>query len=154
MKAAPAIGFRYRASPGLVIATLLIAVLALIAAFNVSGPPWLHHLLVAGILASTVTAVYRLLRPVIASLLWRAEGGVELRLRDRTAENGGDALGAVQDARVVGPLIVLTLRWPPRECASLWLLPDNLDADTRRRLRMRLAASGGHGGVSGDTDSG
>jgi toxin CptA len=49
--------------------------------------------------------------------------------------------GRLRAGRVLGPLIVLRLAWAPRGRAALALLPDNLDADTRRRLRMRLSAS-------------
>lgn len=149
MKQAPAIGIRYRASPTLVVATCVVAVLALIAAWLVRGPAWMHVLLTVAIVAHAGFAVRSLLRPPLQSLLWRAEGGVELNLR----RNGREALGALLGARVLGPLIMLTLRWPPRERASLWLLPDNLDAETRRRLRVRLG-NGLDRSLSGNADGG
>ncbi|MGH8151385.1 MAG: hypothetical protein ACREPF_01455, partial [Rhodanobacteraceae bacterium] len=61
--------------------------------------------------------------------------------------------GGVSAARVLGPLIVLTVRWPPRERAHLWILPDNLDADTRRRLRVRMASDAGGDVPSGNADT-
>lgn len=154
MKSAPAIGFNCRVSPTLVTMTIVVAMLAMVAAWLVRGPVWLHAILFVLIVAYAGTTIRGLANPPVKALLWRGEGGVELKLRDRTLDDSKVLLGAVQDARVMGPLIVLTLRWPPRGTASLWLLPDNLDADTRRRLRMRLAASGGHGKLSGNTDSG
>lgn len=153
-KIAPAIGFQCRVSSTLVATTILMAVLAMVAAWLVRGPAWLHSLLFILIAIHAGFAIRNLASPPVKALLWRGEGGVELKLRDGALEGGKEVLGAVQDARVMGPLIVLTLRWPPRERTHLWLLPDNLDADTRRRLRMRLAATAGHGQLSGNADSG
>lgn len=154
MKTAPALGFRCRVSPTLVVMTILAALLAMVAAWLTRGPVWLHSALLVLVVVYAGAAIRGLTSSPVESLLWRAEGGVELKLRDHTLEDGKVVLGAVQDARVMGPLIVLTLRWPPRERMHLWLLPDNLDTDTHRRLRMRLAASVHHGHLSGNTDSG
>jgi toxin CptA len=94
-----------------------------------------------------------MLRPRVEALVWRADGSAEVTLRDNLVESGRAVQGAVGSARILGPLLVLTLRWPPRGRAHLWLLPDNLDADTRRRLRMRLGAEGTTSAASGNTDS-
>ncbi|MBS0381101.1 MAG: hypothetical protein JSR56_01600 [Proteobacteria bacterium] len=153
MKAAPAIGFNCRVSPTLVAVTLAVAVLAMVAVWSIRGPAWLHAILFVLIVVYAGAAARNLARPPVKALLWRAEGGVELQLRDSALEDGGNVVGAVQGARVMGPLIVLTLRWPRRGRATLWLLPDNLDADTRRRLRMRLGATGTRL-ASGNADSG
>jgi len=40
---------------------------------------------------------------------------------------------------VLGALIVLMLRVDPKRICSFVLLPDNVDEETRRRLRVRLA---------------
>ena len=88
------------------------------------------------------------------SILWRADGGADLVLNDRPGDNRREAQGAIQAMRVMGPLIALTLRWPPRGRATLWLLPDSLDVDTRRRLRMRLGADPDGSFASGNADSG
>lgn len=73
-------------------------------------------------------------------MLWRGDGGVSITLATR---GGGtsEVQGELSHARVFGSLIVLSMRWP-RGRAALWLLPDNLDADNRRRLRVRLATDG------------
>lgn len=149
MKTAPAIGFSYRGSPLLAGATVVVALLAILALHLARGPFWLHGVLAILIGLYAVLAVYGLLRPRVLALVWRGDGGAELTVRGHT-----DAVqGAVAEARVIGPLIVLTLRWPPRERLSLWLLPDNPDADTRRRLRMRLGAAGSGALSSGNADS-
>jgi toxin CptA len=140
VKQAPAIGFTCRVSWLLVVATLVVGVLALVAVQLVRGPAWLHHVLRFVTLAYVAAAVAGMLRPRVRALVWRADGSAEMTLRENIVEAGGTVQGAVGGARVLGPLIVLTLRWPPRGCAHLWLLPDNLDVDTRRRLRMRLGA--------------
>lgn len=152
MKSAPAIGFRCRASWLLIAATVAVAALAIVALQLLRGSAWLHHLLVLLVIAYAALSVRGLLRPSVAALLWRSDGGVELTLRDGVPDAGGTVLGAVQGARVMGPLIVLTLRWPPRQRAHLWILPDNLDADTRRRLRVRLDAGLADGTASGNAD--
>ncbi|HKV66338.1 MAG TPA: protein YgfX [Rhodanobacteraceae bacterium] len=153
MKQAPAIGFTSRASWLLVIATLVVGLLALVAVQLVRGPAWLHHVLHLAIVAYVAAVVAGMLRPRVKALVWREDGTTDITLRDGVVEDGRTVQGAVGSARVLGPLIVLTLRWPPRERAHLWLLPDNLDADTRRRLRMRLGAEAAGATASGNADS-
>jgi hypothetical protein len=134
-------------------ASIVVALLAMLAAWLSGSPPWLRSLLVAAAAAIWGLSLVRLLRPGIRSVLWRADGGVELTLHDGLADGGRETQGTLGGGRILGPLIVLTLRWPPRASTSIWLLHDNLDADTRRLLRMRLGtASGSH--ASGNADSG
>lgn len=152
MKSAPAMGVRYRASRLLIGATLVVALLA-IAAIWLSGlPHGLAVVLTLAIATYTGAALGNLLRPRVRSVVWRADGGADLVLNDRLGDGRREVQGAIHAARMTGPLIALTLRWPPRGRATLWLLPDNLDADTRRRLRMRLGAEAGV--ASGNADSG
>lgn len=153
MKAAPAIGFRHAPSRVLMGATVVVGALAVLAIWLTRGPAWLH--VAATVLAAVyVVATLRAqLRPEVVAVSWRADGGANIRLRGGHAGPERELPGAVQDARVAGPLIVLTLRWPPRGRSSLWLLPDNLDADTRRRLRMRLGATGHGNTASVNADS-
>lgn len=153
MKGAPALGFDYRASRALMITTWLVATLALLAIWTSGAPHWLHGLLsiaVAALLGVTVAAA---VRPRVRAVTWRTDGGVELALNDALADGRHEAEGMVSSARVLGPLIVLTVRWPPRERAHLWILPDNLDDDTRRRLRARLGAEGNATASSGSADT-
>jgi toxin CptA len=153
VRQAPAIGFTCRVSWALVIATLIVGVLALVAVQLMRGQTWLHHVLHLAVVAYVAAAVAGMLRPRIRALVWRADGTADITLRDGIVEAGRTVQGAVGSARVLGPLIVLTLRWPPRARAHLWLLPDNLDADTRRRLRMRLSAETTGAAASGNADS-
>lgn len=135
-------------------ATVIVATLAIVAVCLLRAPAWLQALAGFLVLALATQSILRQLRPPVVSVLWRDDGAAELRVRDRLSRDGREVLGMVSAARVTGPLIVLTVRWPPRQRAHLWLLPDNLDADTRRRLRMRLGAAGGGDLVSGNADSG
>ncbi len=153
MKAAPAIGFAYRASRGLILATWVTAILATVAVWLSGLPHWAHFALTLGIAGIMGAASGNLLRPRVRSVLWRGDGGADLVLNHRPGDNRREAQGAIQAVRVMGPLIALTLRWPPRERAHLWLLPDNLDAETRRRLRVRLGAAPGGSFTSGNADS-
>lgn len=153
MTQAPDLTFRYRASPMLLIALAVVAALAIVAA-TISGLPgwWRMGLMVfAGVLAGS--AAGRLIRPRVGAVIWRGDGSVDLLLNDTPLDDRREVRGELRGGRALGPLIVLVLRWPRRERASLWLLPDNLDADTRRRLRMRLAA-GTNLAASGNADSG
>lgn len=153
MKQAPAIGFTCRVSWSLVIATLIVGVLALVAVQLVRGPAWLHHVLHLAVVAYVAAVIIGTLRPRVRALVWRSDGTAEIRLRDDLVESGRMVQGAIGNARILGPLIVLTLRWPPRGRVHLWLLPDNLDADTRRRLRMRLGVEAVGAATSGNADS-
>lgn len=152
MTAAPGIGFAYRPSPLLVAATVVVTLLALLAIWASAGPLWLRLAIAVGVAIWAAVAVRRVLRPRVRSLSWRGDGGVDLVLAAE-APDGREAQGGVQAARMLGPLVVLTVRWPPRERAHLWILPDNLDVDTRRRLRMRVGAAGRAGAPSGNADT-
>jgi hypothetical protein len=153
VKRAPTIGFTCRVSWLLVIATLAVGVLALVAVQLMRGPAWLHHVLHLAVVAYVAAVIAGMLRPRVKALVWRTDGTAEIALRDNLVASGRTVQGAVGNARILGPLIVLALRWPPRGRAHLWLLTDNLDSDTRRRLRMRLGAEAAGAAASGNADS-
>lgn len=153
MKQAPAIGFNCRVSWLLVAATLVVGLLALVAVQLMRGPAWLHHGLHLATVVYLATIIAGMLRPRVRAVVWREDGTADITLRDGIVEASRTVQGAIGNARVLGPLIVLTLRWPPRGRVHLWLLPDNLDADTRRRLRMRLGTEGAGAAASGNADS-
>jgi toxin CptA len=154
VKSAPATGFRYRASRGLILATLAVAALASIAAWLGAWPAPAGFASTLVIALCTGITLGNLLRPRVRSVLWRADGGADIALRDRQGDGYREVHGTIHGARMMGPLITLTLRWPPHGRATLWLLPDNLDADVRRRLRMRLRTGTGGRLASGNADSG
>lgn len=151
MTTVPDVAVRLRATPSLLIALPVAAALAAYAVTISDAPPWLRVVLIALVAAVSGVTAARLLRPRVRSVVWRGDGTADLILNDTALEPGREVRGEVRSGRVIGPLIVLTLRWARHGRASLWLLPDNVDADTRRRLRMRLGARTGRG-ASGNAD--
>ena len=149
MRSAPAIGFEYRPSRSLAIVAGLLIVLAIFAIAFCGIPAWSKAALEILALVYGALALWRYLHSRVRGLNWRSDGSFSIKWMDhRGAE--AEVQGALHDARVLGPLIALRLRWPSGR-ANLWLLPDNLDADTRRRLRMRLALDGTSTSVNADS---
>ncbi|HET9835815.1 MAG TPA: protein YgfX [Rhodanobacteraceae bacterium] len=149
MRSAPAIGFEHRLSRTLSVCIVLLTALA-VTAIALSGlPPWMSEIMATAALAYGGLALWRYRHPRVTALTWRSDGSVSIRLAGRAGESV-EVQGVLQDARVLGFLIVLHLRWPGGR-AGLWILPDNLDADARRRLRVRLGSEGA--GASVNTDA-
>ena len=134
MKSAAAIGFDYRPSRVFAACIVLVWLFALLAVAVCGLPLWLK---VALILAASLHAGWTLrgfLRPSFRHLLWHAAG------HWRAHDTGGqECVAELRRATVLGGLIVLSFRAPSVGNTSFVLLPDNCDADTRRRLRVRLA---------------
>jgi len=149
MRSAPAIGFEYRPSRLLILAALLLIPFAMLAIAASGIPLWLAIALEVFVLAYGTFSSWRFLHPRVRTLTWRSDGSVSIGLSDRAATIT-QVQGELQDARVFGFLIALDLRWTHGR-AGLWLLPDNLDADTRRRLRIRLSLDGAHASVNADS---
>jgi toxin CptA len=149
MRSAPAIGFEYKPSPALSGCIVAITVLAMVAIATSGLARWTGAALGLAALASGAAALWRYRHPCVAALTWRSDGSVSLHLADRKRE-AVEVQGTLRNARVLGFLIVLQVRWRSGR-AGLWLLPDNLDGDTRRRLRVRLGS--GSLGASVNADS-
>jgi len=149
MRSAPAIGFEYRPSRLLALSATALIVLAMAAVAFGGAPVWSKVALEASALVCGARSLWRFLHPRVRALNWRGDGSVSIKLADR---HGGETevLGTLDDARMIGPLIALQLRWT-EGAASLWLLPDNLDADIRRRLRVRLGLDGERPSVNADS---
>lgn len=151
MRTPPAIGFEYRPSRSLAASIGLLTVLA-VAAIALSGfTRLLSVLLILFALGYGATALWHFLHPRVHALTWRSDGSVSIQLANRGGA-AGEVQGELRDARLLGFLIALHVRWAPHGRASLWLLPDNLDGDTRRRLRVRLGSEGA-GAASVNADS-
>jgi len=135
MTSAPAIGFEYRPSRWPAIATAAMLLLAVLAV-ALSGLPGWARLVVAGsaMAGVLVSLAWRPAPP--ASVGWSPESGWSL-----IGADGCEAGATLVSHRVMAGCLVLELRTPRRQV--LWLMPDNSDADTRRRLRMRLAGQAG-----------
>jgi len=149
MRSAPAIGFEWRPSRMLSACVVVLTGLAWAAVVMSGLPLWAKAILAIGTLVCGAGGLWRYRHPRVVALTWRSDGGVSIRLVGR-GEGGEEVQGELRDARVLGFLIVLHLRWPDRGRASLWLLPDNLDADIRRRLRVRLGSDGAGTSVNAD----
>ena len=134
MKSVPAIAFDYRPSRWLLLAFAVIAALALVSIASCGMSLWIKLPLAAATLAYMLRPAWRFLHPPYVHVTWHSAGHWRLR---SAAEN--EQVGELRDAVVLGALIVLGLRVGPKQTCSFVLLPDNGDAETRRRLRVRLA---------------
>ena len=148
MRSAPAIGFECRPSRMLSTCIVVITALALVAIAMSGLPLGMKVILAAATLAYGAMWLWRCRHPRVVALTWRSDGSVSVRFKDRKIE-AAEVQGTLQDARVLGFLIVLHLRWPDAR-AGIWILPDNLDGDTRRRLRVRLGSDGAGMSVNAD----
>ena len=133
MTSAPAIGFEYRPSRRLAWLRRVVTALAL-AAVLLCGLAWWWKLLLVAVVPVAEFVRWRVseARPVAAG--WSADAGWTLRMSD-----GRDESAILRGSRVLGGCVMLQLTGE-RRSHGLWLFPDNSDADTRRRLRMRLEA--------------
>jgi toxin CptA len=134
MKSAPAITFDYSPSRWLVVALAGVALLAVLATAASAIETWMKLLLGVAVCIYAADAMRRLLHPVVRRCAWY-EGG-HWRVRDAA---GQDHAASLLSASVRGNLIVLRLRSELQRSTALLLVSDNCDADTRRRLRVRLA---------------
>ncbi|MBD8899837.1 protein YgfX [Rhodanobacter sp. DHG33] len=134
MTSAPAIGFEYRPSRWLPRLLWSLAVLALLALASCGLPWWLKLPLAMLAILPVLHAVQCHRASPVKAAGWSGEGGWSLRLADRS-----DAPASLTSFRVLGGCILLRLRAASLGEQVLLLAPDNSDADTRRRLRMRLA---------------
>ena len=133
MTSAPAIGFEYRPSrwPARLFVTVsLMAVLAM----ALSGIPIWAQVAVALGVAIACRRALRQLNASVSAAGWAHSSGWTLRGVD-----GTDEPASLRSFKVMGSLVLLRLSSSRYGKLTLWLMPDNSDADIRRRLRMRLA---------------
>lgn len=133
MKSAPTIAFDYRPSRWIGATALLVYASAVLA-------PWLSGLslfvcaaLSLAAIAFGAYALHRFWKPPFRRIAYRASGWV---LIDAANEEHAAVL---ESHAHLGALLALRLRVGPRSRLRLVLVPDNLDADTRRRLVLMLA---------------
>ncbi|KZC16975.1 hypothetical protein RHOFW510R12_35575 [Rhodanobacter sp. FW510-R12] len=135
MTSAPAIGFEYRPSRWLRRALVLVAALAVLAVALSALPAWLKLLLAVAVALATWRRLRRLAADPVTAAGWGADGAWTLHLRSHE-----DVPATLASFRVYGVFFVLLrLRTAEQGAQALLLVPDNSDADIRRRLRMRLA---------------
>ena len=134
MKSAPAIAFDYQPSRALLMAAGFVLLLALVAValsgFGIAA----KCILVVAACAYAGYSARRVLLHRVKRCAWH-EGG-QWRVRD---SRGEEHAAVLLHATARGPLIALVFQAGALRRVSIVLLPDNCDAETRRRLRVRLA---------------
>lgn len=133
MKSAPELAFDYRPSRRVGAAALLICVAAVLAPWATSLPPVLRTALSLAALVVGSLAVRRLMNPRFRRIAWRESGWT---LVDAA---GGEHAALLESHARLGGLATLGFRFGPRSRFRALLAPDNLDAQTRRRLVLLLA---------------
>ncbi|MET0332466.1 MAG: protein YgfX [Dyella sp.] len=134
MSSAPAIGFEYRPSRHLAAALNLILALAWIAIALSGLALWLQSALALAVLAAWFGQRALDARLPLRALALSGDSQWQLHLT-----HGDDLPARLLSSRVLGEYIVLWLAVADRGRHGVLLGPDNLDSDSRRRLRMRLA---------------
>jgi membrane-bound toxin of toxin-antitoxin system len=133
MPSAPAIAFDYRPSRRLAVATGAIASCAALAPWLSAAPVFARAGFSLAALALAGEALWRLWHPPFRRIAHGAAGWM-------LVDGDGREHAALLEAHArLGTLLVLGLRSGPSQRWRAWLLPDNLDADTRRRLILQLA---------------
>lgn len=135
MSSAPSIVFDVRPSRLLLTIVAVMALLAMLAVILASMTWWLKVLLCMGVTAYTAQGIRHHLRQPVRRASWHADGSWVLHLA-----HGSEICPELVAVRTLGALTFLHFSPVGKERPSLALLPDNVDAETRRRLRMRLAA--------------
>lgn len=140
MKSASAITFDLRPSRLLVAALLIIAALAAASVWLSELRRWPGVAILACVAIAVLVAwtLPPLLRVRWLRAGWNADGQWSLLDTGQTAE-GAQLL----DWSALGLSLRLRLRTTAGETVTVHLLPDNLDRDTRRRLRVRLTQETG-----------
>ena len=134
MKSAAAIAFDYRPSRLLLAAIALVCGLALVAIALSAAGFALQAVLALGALGYAAFSARRCWRGETRRAAWHEAG--HWRIVDARGESH---VAELAHATVRGNWIVLGLRRSDGVRVVLMLAPDNSDAETRRRLRVRLA---------------
>ena len=133
MRSAPAISFELRRSRQLIAATITMAGLAVLSIAISAVAFWLKIVLMAGVVLATGRAVQHLIAP-----RWRrishGQGGWQVQ-----DVNGETRVADLHHHARLGNLIVLDFRRDGVRWNCL-IAADAIDADTRRRLLLTLAA--------------
>lgn len=136
MPSAPAIAFEFRPSRWPAALVLAVGMAAEAAVLHSALVPGVTIAVVAAAGGYSIVAAVRSLRSTVRAATWRGDGTWTVHGAD-----GDEHEAVLRGHRVFGPLIVLRLAETAGPRHDLLLLPDNADADLRRRLRMRLSAT-------------
>ena len=135
MRSVPAIAFDYRVSHTLVASAGAFILLALAAVVICGLSVWVRLALSAATIGYGGWVLRNLLRHRFDHVVWHAAG--HWRLRDATTREAltAEFIGVT----ALGGSVLLRLRTGPKTSTTLMLFPDNCDAETRRRLRVRFS---------------
>jgi toxin CptA len=133
MTSAPAIGLEYRPSRWVLRLLIAVTVLAM-PAIALSGLPRVLQILLAVSVPVMCGQALRRLRVPVSAVGWAHQAGWSLHGLD-----GADEPATLLSFKVIRTVVLLQLTSRRYGKLTLWLMPDNSDADIRRRLRMRLA---------------
>ncbi|WP_233843077.1 protein YgfX [Dyella sp. 2HG41-7] len=133
MTSAPAIGFEYRPSRWAACLFVFVACIAALAVAVSGIPILLRAIAIAATFLACAHAIRRLRIPIYA-VGWASQSGWSVRGLD-----GADDAAVLKSFRIFRQVALLRLISSRYGKLTLWLMPDNADPDTRRRLRMRLA---------------
>jgi toxin CptA len=130
----PTITFDYRPSSLLLSGLFLLTGLVLLAICDCAAVLPIKAVLAISALIYAAHTTRRLTRAPWTHMTWHSQGHWRLH-------GEGDDMQAAELmlATRIGGLLVLRFRLRGQRRFDAILLPDNLDADTRRRLRVRLA---------------
>ncbi len=134
MSSAPTIVFDVRPSRLLLTMVAAVALLAMLATALSGLAWWLKVPLCVAVAGYAAQGMRQHLRQPVRRAGWQADGSWVLHLR-----GGREVRPALQAARLTGPMMFLHFSWDGGK-AALAVLPDNVPAATRRRLRIRLSA--------------
>jgi hypothetical protein len=133
MRSVPAITFDYRPSRWIGAAAASAVLLAVAAPWLSGSPPPLRAVLSLAALLIGARALHRHWHPAFRRIVHQPSGWMLV-----DASNA-ESPAVLESHAQVGALLALGFRHGPRARFRALLLPDNLDADTRRRLRLLLA---------------
>jgi toxin CptA len=136
MKSVPAIAFDYRPSRWVAAGVVAVGLLGLLSLTLCGFPLWLKWGVAAALCIYAGFVLRRFFYPAFVRFSWHEAGHWCMRDRDDR-----EHVAELRHATVLGGLIVLVMRAIAGGNFSVMLMSDNCDADTRRRLRVRLARS-------------
>jgi toxin CptA len=134
MKSVPALRFEYQPSRIITFAIILFSACAMLAITACGLPSWAKVVLEIAASIYAALSLKDFLRPSFRYVHWHAAG--HWRLRDA---DDREHIAELHSAVIVGGVISLSLRSKATGMRTVLLLSDNCDAETRRRLRVRLA---------------
>ncbi len=133
MKSAPTIAFDYRPSRGVGVAAALVCLAAAAVPWLSALPPLACVTLSSAAIAFGMHALQQFRKPRFRRIAYRASGWILMDAHDT------EHAAVLESHAHLGVLLALGFRTGPRSRLRVMLAPDNLDAQSRRRLVLMLA---------------